>query len=171
MKRILLSLCSFAFLYSCQQPAGGDVKPDSAMAAVDSVAANVKMYAETWDKVINQGSLNLLDSVFSPEITVVTLPANVKGIDSSKAFYANYVTGFTDRKFTVKEIFGSGDKVFKYWAFAGKHTGDFFGIKPTGKTVSVEGATMATIRGGKIVEEHDFFDNMEFMQQLGLVPR
>ena len=160
-----------AMLFAACQTSQSEAPKAEAAPAVDSVAANVKMYAETWDKVINEGKLGLLDSVFSPAITVVTLPANVKGVDSSKAFYANYVTGFTDRKFTVKEIFGSGDKVFKYWTFQGKHTGLFFGIKPTGKNVNVEGATMATIRGGKIVEEHDFFDNMEFMQQLGLVPR
>jgi hypothetical protein len=34
--------------------------------------------------------------------------------------------------------------------------------------VDVIGCTIATIIGGKITEEQDFFDNLEFFKQLGL---
>ena len=71
--------------------------------------------------------------------------------------------------FTVKETFASGDKLTKYWKFKGTHTGDFMGIPATGKTISVEGCTIARMVNGKIVEERDFMDNMDFMKQLGLL--
>jgi predicted ester cyclase len=58
------------------------------------------------------------------------------GIDSIKAYYANFLTGFSNIQFTVKDIFGEGDKMVKYWNFKGTHTGLFFGIPATGKTVS-----------------------------------
>jgi len=43
------------------------------------------------------------------------------------------------------------------------------GIPPTGKTVDIEGCTVAKIVDGKIVEEQDFMDNMSFLKQLGLI--
>ena len=69
----------------------------------------------------------------------------------------------------MKEIFASGDKLTKYWQFKGTHTGDFMGIPATGKTINVEGCTIARMVNGKIVEERDFMDNMDFMKQLGLL--
>jgi Predicted ester cyclase len=155
-----LNLLMLLFVTSCSSP-----KTDT------TVDDNIKMYAHTWDAVINEGKINLLDSAFSPDIVLHTSPTEIRGIDSAKKYYANYVTGFSNRQFIVKEIFGQGDKLVKYWLFKGTHSGDFFGIKATGKTVNVEGATIARIVNGKIMEERDFFDNLEFSQQLGLIPR
>jgi predicted ester cyclase len=64
-----------------------------------------------------------------------------------------------------------GDKLVKHWEFKGKHTGTFFGIPATGKDVDLFGVTIVKMKGGKIAEEQDFMDNLEFMQQLGLMPR
>ncbi len=137
----------------------------------DPSVRNIASYTATWDRVVNKGEINLLDSAYAPSIVLHTKPAEIHGIDSAKAYYANFVTGFSNREFSVKEIFGHGEKLVKYWRFKGVHTGPFFGIPPTNKAVDVEGATIARMVGGKIVEEQDFFDNLEFMQQLGLIPR
>jgi predicted ester cyclase len=59
----------------------------------------------------------------------------------------------------------------KYWRFTGTHTGVFFGIPATGKKVDLIGCTITKMVNGKITEENDFFDNLEFLQQLGLMPR
>jgi len=81
------------------------------------------------------------------------------------------VTGFSEREFIIKDIFASGNKLTKYWQFKGAHSGNFFGIPATGKKVDVIGCTIATIVDGKITEEIDFLDNLEFFRQLGLMPR
>ena len=131
--------------------------------------ANVDSYSKTWDLVINEGKVAVLDTAYAPEIVLHTVP-EIKGIANSKAYYANFVTGFSNRQFIVKDIFASGDKVTKYWEFKGTHTGNFMGIPATGKTIDVEGCTIARMVNGKIVEERDFMDNMDFMKQLGLLP-
>jgi predicted ester cyclase len=139
---------------------------------VDSVAANIKMYTHVWDEIINKGKLELFnDSNFTKNIIMHASPADVVGIDSARAYYANYVTGFSNIKFTIKDVFGMGNKLVKHWNFKGIHTGSFFGIKPTGKQVDLDGVTLVRMENGKIAEERDFFDNLEFMQQLGLIPR
>jgi steroid delta-isomerase-like uncharacterized protein len=98
-------------------------------------------------------------------------PADVVGIDSARAYYANYLTGFSDVAFTIKDIFGMGNKLVKHWNFKGTHTGVFFGIPATNKKVDIDGVTLVRMEDGKIAEEKDFLDNLEFMQQLGLIPR
>ena len=112
-------------------------------------ADNLKFYGRVWDVVVNEGRTNILDT----------------------AYYSNFVTGFSDRKFTVVESFAKGEKLVKYWRFTGTHTGVFFGIPATGKKVDVIGCTITKMVDGKITEENDFFDNLEFLQQLGLMPR
>lgn len=137
----------------------------------DPVAANIKAYTHVWDEVMNNGKLDMInDSNFTADVVFHMKPADVKGIDSARAFYANFITGFSNIQFTMKDVFGQGDKLVKHWNFKGKHTGSFFGIPATGKSVDLEGSTIVLMRDGKIAEEQDFYDNMDFMTQLGLMP-
>lgn len=131
---------------------------------------NIKSYTKTWDVAINEGKIDVLDTAYAADIVLHTTP-EIKGVAKAKAYYANYVTGFSNRKFIIKETFAQGNKLTKYWEFKGTHTGDFFGIPATGKKIDVIGCTIATIVNGKITEERDFFDNLEFFRQLGLMPR
>lgn len=129
---------------------------------------NVKFYSHVWEVAINEGRINILDTAYTSDVVLHTVP-EIKGKDSAKAYYANYVTGFSNRQFIVKEIFAKGDKLVKYWEFKGTHSGPFFGIPATNKTVDVIGCTIATIVNGKITEEQDFFDNYEFLKQIGII--
>ncbi|MCY7311533.1 MAG: ester cyclase [Chitinophagaceae bacterium] len=137
----------------------------------DPVAANIKMYTQVWDEIMNKGKTELFnDSNFTKDVTFHMKPADVVGIDSAKAYYSQFLTGFSNIVFTMKDVFGQGDKLVKHWNFKGTHTGLFFGIPATGKPVDLDGATIVKMVNGKIAEEQDFFDNMDFMTQLGLVP-
>lgn len=120
---------------------------------------------------MNKGKLDMInDSNFTADVVFHTKPADVKGIDSARAFYANFITGFSNIQFTIKDVFGQGDKLVKHWNFKGTHTGNFFGIPATGKSVDLDGSTIVLMRDGKIAEEQDFYDNLDFMTQLGLIP-
>lgn len=136
------------------------------------LAANLKMYEATWDEIINKRRIDQINETnFDKNITLITSPENIVGIEAFKAYYNNYLTGFSNVTFTIVDAFGQGEKIVKHWNFKGTHTGEFFGIPATGKEVNVEGVTLVRMKDGKIAQEHDFFDNLEFMQQLGLIPR
>ena len=133
------------------------------------VASNIAKYSRVWDSIINVGDLDLFTSAnFFPNVVFHMKPNNVAGIDSARACYANYLTGFSNIKFEIVNIFGHGDQLTKHWVFSGTHTGNFFGIPPTGKYVSVEGSTIARMENGIIIEEQDFFDNPDLLTQLGV---
>lgn len=133
---------------------------------------NLTMYETTWDEIINKGKLDLINETnFDKNITLVTSPENIVGIEGIKDYYKNYLTGFSNIKFTIVDVFGQGNKIAKHWNFKGKHSGEFFGIPATGNSVNVDGVTLVKMKDGKIAQEQDFMDNLEFMQQLGLIPR
>lgn len=132
---------------------------------------NIAFYSQVWEAVINEGRVSLLDTAYAENAVLHHTAPETMGKANCKAYYANYVTGFSNRQFIIKDIFAQGNKVVKYWQFKGKHTGLLFGIPATNKDVDVIGCTIAVIENGKITEEHDFFDNLEFLRQLGLMPR
>ena len=135
-----------------------------------NIEKDLKMYEQVWNDIVNKGQIDLInDKNFDPRITQINASGNIVGIADFKAYYQNFITGFSDIKFTVVDAFGQGDKIVKHWRFEGKHTGDFFGIPATGKSVKVEGVTLVKMKNGRIVQEQDFMDNGILMQQLGLV--
>ena len=134
----------------------------------DLATKNIKNYNHVWDVVINEGRISILDTAYAENAMLHTTPATM-GKANCIAYYNNHITGFSNRQFTVKESIAQGNKVVKYWNFKGKHTGSFFGIPATNKEVNVIGCTIATIVNGKITEEQDFMDNLEFFRQLYIV--
>jgi hypothetical protein len=145
--------------------------PEKEKEKANPVEANIKAYSFVWDEIMNKGKLDMFnDSNFTKDVVIRTSPSDVVGIDSVKAYYANFLTGFSNIQFTIKDVFGQDEKLVKYWNFKGTHTGIFFGIPATGKAVDLDGTTLVRMANGKITEERDFFDNMVFMSQLGLIP-
>ena len=53
------------------------------------------------------------------------------------------------------------------WTFQGTHRGDFMGIAPSGKNVSVVGIAIYRIADGRIAEAWVAWDALGLMQQIG----
>lgn len=135
------------------------------------VAANVKMYTETWDAIINDGRFDLFNAEhFTEDVIMHAEPENIVGIEGMAGYYKALVSAFSNIEFSINNIFGEGDQLVKHWTFKGKHTGDFFGIPATGNRVEISGSTIARMSpDGRIAEEQDFMDNMALLSQLGVV--
>ena len=133
------------------------------------VQDNIASYSKTWDDIINNGNLDAInDTNFDAGITAVMSPENIVGIDAFKDYYSNFVNGFSNVEFTIVDIFGQGEKLVKHWRFKGTNSGEFFGMPATGKDVDIQGTTLVVMKEGKIAQERDFFDNLVFLQQLGI---
>ena len=102
---------------------------------------------------------------FSPNVVFHASPTDIAGIPKARTYYGTFLTAFSGIKFEIKEIFGQGNKLTKHGVFSGVHTGDFFGVAPTGKSVRVEGSTIVRMENGIIMEEQDFFDNLDLLTQ------
>ena len=122
-------------------------------------------------EVVQKGNLDVVDELIAPEYRY-SAPGNpeVRGPEGYKQLVTMYRSAFPDMQMTEDDIVAEGDKVVTRWTARGTHRGELMGIPPTGKQINVTGMVIARIAGGKIVEEHEVFDALGMMQQLGVVP-
>jgi len=83
--------------------------------------------------------------------------------------HAMSYAAFSDGRHTIHEIYESGDHVFARGSFSGTHTGDFMGMPPTGKEISVTEMNFDRFADGKLVE-HGAEADMVGLMQLGAIP-
>jgi|TARA_B110000438_G_scaffold53169_1_gene53362 steroid delta-isomerase-like uncharacterized protein len=156
---------SFVILTSCGSPVNNEKLTELQNAKVQ-LERNIAMYDETWKKFV-QGDTSMINSDrFQDDIIVVTAQGDIVGLEETKKYYMNYLTGFSDREFTIFEVVGQGNRLVKHWNFKGTHTGDFFGMPASGNKLNLSGTTMVTMKDGKIAKEQDFFDMMSMVSQL-----
>lgn len=169
----IFALLLLLTIVSCNNETKNEASAEHlALEKVDKqLSDNLKMYETVWDDIINKREIDKINETnFDNNITLITAPENVVGIQGFKDYYQNYLTGFSDVTFTIVDVFGQGDKIVKHWNFKGTHTGEFFGIPASGKKVDIDGVTLVKMKAGKIAQEQDFLDNLSFYQQLGLIP-
>jgi len=121
------------------------------------------------DEVWKKGDLDAVDEIFAADL--VFHYAGTQG-EPDREGYKEAVTGlvapFADVHAAVEDMIAEGDKVVLRWTWGGTHTGEFWGIPPTGAQAMVTGISILHIEGGKIVEEWGEMDNMGLMAQLGV---
>jgi predicted ester cyclase len=76
-------------------------------------------------------------------------------------------TAFPDRVDIIEQVIADGDRVGLLFRVTATHTGNFFGIPPTGKRVDVYEVAMLRIRDGQMVEGWFMMDEAELLKQLG----
>jgi steroid delta-isomerase-like uncharacterized protein len=87
-----------------------------------------------------------------------------------KNVFMAFRTGFPDAHVTIDFMLAEGDLVAYHSTARGTHDGDFMGIPPTGRRVTVEALHVHRLADGKIVEHWGHPDTLGLMRQLGVVP-
>ncbi len=62
------------------------------------------------------------------------------------------------------------ERVLSRWTARGNHQGELMGIRPTGNEVRITSIDVLRIAEGRIVERWAQSNDLEMMQQLGVVP-
>ena len=71
---------------------------------------------------------------------------------------------------TIDDIMADGDKVTARFTARGTHKGEFMGLPPTGKPITMTGIEIFRVENGKITELWGEANLMGLMQQLGILP-
>lgn len=131
-----------------------------------------KVLAERWHSDLGiDRKWEVADEILAPDI-VLHLPGmeDIKGIDGAKSMDALYAA-MKNPKLNHYEIAAEGNHVFVRWDMSFDNTVDFMGIPATGKRITgVGGIDLFLIKDGKIKEFWQFYDEMGFMKQLGVIP-
>lgn len=125
---------------------------------------------QVFEDIQSEGNTALVDQIVAVDYVCHTPPVDIHGPEGAKQFTALLRAAFPNMRVTVEDQIAEGDKVATRWIFRGTHEGDFQGIPPTGKQVTMSGITIFHIANGKLLEGWNKPDLLSLLQQLGAVP-
>ena len=137
-----------------------------------SIEQNKAMFRRMVEEMFNQGNLSVVDEVMAADfVEHEELPPGLPGgLEGVKVLTAQLREAFPDFKAVIEDLVAEGDRVVSRMVWTGTQKGEFMGIPPTGKSISVEVIDIVRVDGGKFVEHWGIMDNMTMMQQLGVMP-
>lgn len=86
-----------------------------------------------------------------------------------KQFGMSFYLAFSQGQHIFDEVIVSGDRVVTCGTFTATHLGEFQGLPPTGKQISLSIMHIDRVENGKIAEHWGQGDALGLMQQLGIV--
>src|SRR5712692_1337258 len=133
--------------------------------------ATVRRFVEEFQ---DQHRVEAVDELVSRDFvnhsgTVRDVPGMERATDfvGMKEIDRMYRESFPEQRVTIRDMAADGDKVWTYKTFSAVHTGEFMGIAPTGKTVTIDAIDIMRVVDGKIVEHWAVQDVWGLMRQLG----
>jgi len=82
---------------------------------------------------LNRKDLALLDDLIAPDY----VDGQLQGRESAKQAMRMFYRGFPNLHVTIDDIIAEGDRVWFRLTVRGTHTGDFHGLTPTGKKITI----------------------------------
>jgi steroid delta-isomerase-like uncharacterized protein len=111
-----------------------------------------------WDSLVDDGFVEHEDN---------GVPPTKEGV---KAFFEMVLAAFPDMKMVPQHMIAESDLVSTLAICSGTHRGEFMGIPPTNKTVSMTVFDLMRVQNGKVTEHWGVSDMASLMQQLGAGP-
>jgi len=142
----------------------------------DRVQANLKRFDQLdFEAYSERKNMKLFREIHCPDVKVVFPDGrSTQGIEQHVVDINNLFNGTPDSRITAHPIaFGSGawtvtTGVMEATFSEPMKLPDGKTMAPTGKKVKMPMATIAKWKNGCIAEEHLFWDNAEYMKQLGI---
>jgi steroid delta-isomerase-like uncharacterized protein len=129
----------------------------------DNKSVVLRAEAELW----NKGNLAAADELYSPDFVChFVIGPEWRGVQGIKDVVAQHRRSFPDWNEKVEDIIAEGDKVVIRFTSPGTQEGEFAGIAPTGKKVTIREVAIFRLADGKIVEQWGMPDIHGLLEQL-----
>ena len=137
-----------------------------------STELNKKVARQLVEEIMNQGNTSLVDDLFAPDfVEHEELPPGMPaGREAVRQLPVVLHSAFPDFSATINDLIAEGDKVVIYMTWSGTQQGQWMGMPPSGKPMSINVIDILRVANGKIVEHWGLTDSMAMMQQLGAMP-
>jgi steroid delta-isomerase-like uncharacterized protein len=125
-----------------------------------------------FEEGFNEGRLEALDDAMSDDFRThdPQVPSDERGPAAAKAVIRTYRGAFPDLRMTIDDVVEQRDRVVLRWTATGTHDGEFNGLAPTGRKVTVTGMTLQRIAGNRVAEAWSNWDTLGLLQQIGASP-
>ena len=130
------------------------------------MSTDVMQHVNMFYEVYNDHKMDLWEKALTEDYQASVNGQVIPNRDIGKGFVEAIHTAFPNLKYKLDDTIIQGDKVVTRWTAAGTHTGDFFGMPPTNKNITMLGITIFSVRDGKISKLWDVWDQNGLMQQL-----
>lgn len=99
----------------------------------------------------------------------------IRGRDAISNYLFEFWVALPDVRYDYTDRHESGDVAIDEGIIVGTHTGPLNlptgeSLPPSGREVRVRSCDVARVENGEITSHHFYFDQMEFLGQLGLLP-
>jgi predicted ester cyclase len=128
--------------------------------------ANAEVVRRFFEGIINEGRLELADEVLTPDYRDhAPLTAEVPGPEGFKR-RMQLLASSLEMRIAIEDMTVEEDRVAFRWTMTGRHVGEFGGLAPTGRAVTLTGLNLERLRDGRIVEHWSEYDRMGLMHQV-----
>ncbi len=136
-----------------------------------SVVEENKRVLRRFIEAYNDRELNVFEELVA--LDFVDRTHNQRGREKFKELFTMAFKGFPDWHETIEDMVAEGDKVWVRVKATGTHTGEWnlFGVPlpATGNKITMSMVFMFRIVNGKLVEEDEVDDQLDFFKQLGFI--
>jgi len=129
---------------------------------------NKEIVKRYWDGKWNTRRPEILDELQATDVTYHGPGLEMTNREEYKQAYGVFRAAFDDTKLTVEDLIEEGDKVVSRVIVSGVHKGDLPDLPATGRSFSLSLTTIFRLTDGKIVEEHEAYNELDLMAQLGM---
>jgi predicted ester cyclase len=112
----------------------------------------------------------------STDNAIIEAPGEIRleGQEAATAYAMSWLNAFSDARVTVQTEIADGDWVAQRFTFEGTHDGTLNSpqgeIPPTNRRLTGRGVQLLRIEGDAVAETQLYFDQVQVMTQLGLMP-
>ena len=133
----------------------------------DIAAENKELVRRFYKDVYVDWNMAMVDEVVSPQFTSHDWPQGFPtGPQAFRAYYDDLRKTVPDARYEVDDLIAEGDRVVVRWRLLGTHKGEFQGIAPTGRAITLKGIAIYRVENGKLIERWVVSDLFGVLEQI-----
>jgi steroid delta-isomerase-like uncharacterized protein len=113
----------------------------------------------------------VFDEIFSPDFLCYSTDGTTTNLEQYKVAVNISHLAFADLQVAIQDQLAVGDKVVTRWVTTGTHTGNFLGIPPTGKQLTISAIHIHQLKDQRITSLWEAINLHLVLFQLGLFPK
>jgi len=136
------------------------------------MSSDIKVIAQRFiDEIVNTGDTeNISEFIHTNYIDHNDKENNITGIDGALAHVKSVRSTYTDLNVTIEQQICEGDNVVTHFIGKATHSGEWLGMKPTNREITIHGVKIDRFNNNKIVEHWGMANSLEALVEIGAFP-
>lgn len=139
--------------------------------SMSSIQHNQQLIETYFNEVWNKGDVDLLDKLITPDYInhAPSIPNPERGPAGLKPIIKEMRNGISELHYEILDTIITEDKIVARVNMTGIHTGELWGMKPTGKRIDVNQINIEHVKDGKISEHWRITEEFRLLKQLEVI--